>query len=88
MEILRLHYAETTRQWRLRFLADPEIPTLYEGRFRRMWEFYLATAELGFRYGTHMVAQFQLCRRVDALPITRDYIHADETARAAPGGAA
>jgi cyclopropane-fatty-acyl-phospholipid synthase len=83
VEILRLHYAETARHWRLRFLADPEIPARYEARFRRMWEFYLASAELGFRYGTHMVAQFQLCRQVDALPITRDYIHEGELARGA-----
>jgi cyclopropane-fatty-acyl-phospholipid synthase len=82
IEILRLHYAETARHWRLRFLADPEIPNLYEARFRRMWEFYLASAELGFRYGTHMVAQLQLCKRLDALPITRDYIHERELAKA------
>jgi cyclopropane-fatty-acyl-phospholipid synthase len=82
IEILRLHYAETLRHWRSRFLADPEIPQLYEARFRRMWEFYLASAELGFRYGTHMIAQIQLCRRVDTLPITRDYIHEQEQARA------
>ena len=74
VEILRLHYAETAKAWRLRFLADPEIPSLYDGRFRRMWEFYLAGAELGFRYGTHMVMQFQLTRRLETLPVTRDYL--------------
>jgi cyclopropane-fatty-acyl-phospholipid synthase len=74
LEILRLHYAETAKHWRERFLADAEIPTLYDGRFRRMWEFYLAGAELGFRYGTHMVMQLQLTRQVDAAPITRDYL--------------
>jgi cyclopropane-fatty-acyl-phospholipid synthase len=80
VEILRRHYAETARHWRLRFLADPEIPALYEARFRRLWEFYLASAELGFRYGTHMVAQVQLTRRLDTLPITRDYIRERELA--------
>jgi cyclopropane-fatty-acyl-phospholipid synthase len=74
MEILRLHYAETAKAWRERFLADPEIPALYDGRFRRMWEFYLAGAELGFRYGTHMVMQLQLTKRLSAAPITRDYL--------------
>ena len=74
VEVLRLHYAETAKAWRQRFLADPEIPQLYDGRFRRMWEFYLAGAELGFRYGTQMVMQFQLARRVEAVPITRDYL--------------
>jgi cyclopropane-fatty-acyl-phospholipid synthase len=74
IEILRLHYAETLRHWRERFLADPEIPTLYDARFRRMWEFYLASAELGFRYGGHMIFQIQVAKRVGDLPITRDYM--------------
>ncbi len=74
IEILRLHYAETCRHWRMRFLADPEIPTLYDARFRRMWEFYLAGAELGFRYGGHMVFQIQVAKRVGTLPMTRDYM--------------
>ncbi|MDB5456299.1 MAG: Cyclopropane-fatty-acyl-phospholipid synthase [Caulobacter sp.] len=74
IEILRLHYADTLKHWRARFLGDPEIPTLYDARFRRMWEFYLASAELGFRYGGHMVFQIQLAKRVDALPVTRDYM--------------
>lgn len=74
VEILRLHYADTLRHWRERFMADPEIPTLYPESFRRMWEFYLAGSEMGFRYGGHMVMQFQLTRRIDALPITRDYM--------------
>jgi cyclopropane-fatty-acyl-phospholipid synthase len=74
VEILRLHYAHTLRCWRDRFMADPEIPTLWDARFRRMWEFYLASAELGFRYGGHMIFQLQLSRRVGTLPITRDYM--------------
>ena len=74
IEILRLHYAETCRHWRTRFLADPEIPALYDARFRRMWEFYLAGAELGFRYGGHMIFQIQVAKRVGTLPMTRDYM--------------
>jgi cyclopropane-fatty-acyl-phospholipid synthase len=74
VEVLRLHYAETAKAWRERFLADPEIPALFDGRFRRMWEFYLAGAEMGFRYGTHMVMQFQLARRLETVPVTRDYL--------------
>ncbi len=77
IEVLRLHYADTCREWRRRFLADPEIPTLYDERFRRMWEFYLAGAELGFRYGGHMVFQLQLAKRVDTVPLTRDYLYAE-----------
>jgi cyclopropane-fatty-acyl-phospholipid synthase len=74
VEVLRLHYAETLKCWRERFMADPEIPGLYDGRFRRMWEFYLAGAEMGFRYAGHMNFQIQLTRQVGALPITRDYM--------------
>jgi cyclopropane-fatty-acyl-phospholipid synthase len=74
VEILRVHYAMTAQVWRERFLADPEIPRLYDGRFRRMWEFYLAGVELGFRHGTHMIMQFQLTRRLETAPITRDYL--------------
>jgi cyclopropane-fatty-acyl-phospholipid synthase len=74
VEVLRLHYAETLKHWRERFMADPDIPGLYPEPFRRMWEFYLAGSEMGFRYGGHMVMQFQLTRRIDVLPNTRDYM--------------
>lgn len=74
IEILRLHYAETCRIWRERFMADPDIPTMFDARFRRMWEFYLAGAELGFRHGGHMVFQIQLAKKRDAVPLTRDYL--------------
>ncbi|PHY19391.1 cyclopropane-fatty-acyl-phospholipid synthase family protein [Caulobacter sp. BP25] len=74
IEILRLHYAETCRIWRERFLADPDIPQMFDERFRRMWEFYLAGAELGFRHGGHMVFQIQLAKKRDTVPLTRDYL--------------
>lgn len=74
IEILRLHYAETLKHWRLRFMADPEIPAMFDARFRRMWEFYLAGAEMGFRYGGHMVFQIQVAKKRDAVPLTRDYM--------------
>ncbi len=75
VEILRLHYADTLRHWRARFLARrEEVKALYDERFCRMWEFYLALCEVGFRRRTNMVFQMQLSRRLDAVPITRDYI--------------
>jgi cyclopropane-fatty-acyl-phospholipid synthase len=75
IEVLRLHYGETLRHWRARFNAEREaITQLYDERFCRMWEYYLASAELAFRYGTQMNFQLQLARRVDAVPITRDYM--------------
>ena len=77
IEILRLHYAETLRHWRSRFLANrEEIKRLagYDDRFCRMWEFYLAGCEIAFRYMNQMVFQIQLARRQDAVPLTRDYL--------------
>jgi len=77
MEILRLHYAETLRHWRQRFLANRErIKQVaeYDDRFCRMWEFYLAACEISFRYMNQMVFQLQLARRQDAVPHTRDYM--------------
>ena len=79
IEILRLHYAETLREWRRRFQARrSEVAELYDERFCRMWEFYLASSEAAFRWFGMMVFQIQLTRRVDALPLTRDYMQADE----------
>ena len=75
IEILRLHYAETLKAWRERFLARrDEAKALYDERFCRMWEFYLAIAECGFRHGGLMVFQIQLAKRLEAVPLTRDYI--------------
>jgi cyclopropane-fatty-acyl-phospholipid synthase len=79
VEILRLHYAETLRHWRERFMARrEEVVRLYDERFCRMWEFYLALCEIGFRLRTNMVFQMQLAKRVDAVPITRDYMIDEE----------
>lgn len=79
IEVLRLHYAETLRAWRERFLARrEEALALYDERFCRMWELYLAGSEVGFRLGCHVVFQFQLAKRVDAVPIARDYIRERE----------
>ena len=79
IEILRLHYAETLRRWRQRFLANwANIQDLYDERFRRMWEFYLAASEMSFRYGGLMVFQIQLSNDLDAVPVTRDYMYEAE----------
>lgn len=76
VEILRLHYAETLRAWRRRFLANRDIARDRLGeRFCRMWEFYLAASEAGFRYQKLMVFQLQLAKRLDTLPLTRDYLY-------------
>jgi cyclopropane-fatty-acyl-phospholipid synthase len=58
-------YARTLAEWRQRFLAAwPEIaPMGFDARFRRMWEFYLAYCEAGFRAQTIDVTQVALIRR-------------------------
>jgi cyclopropane-fatty-acyl-phospholipid synthase len=75
IEILRLHYAQTLKSWRERFSARrDEALTMYDERFCRMWEFYLAGAESSFRVDGHMVFQIQLAKRQDIVPLTRDYV--------------
>ncbi len=77
IEILRLHYAQTLRNWRWRFNANRDtIASIYDERFCRMFEFYLCGSELAFRRGGHMVFQIQLGARQDAVPVTRDYLSA------------
>ena len=79
IEILRLHYAETLKVWRERFLAHAEeAERLYDKRFVRMWEFYLAISEMSFRKHAMMNFQIQLTRRQGIVPITRDYIACEE----------
>ena len=79
LEILRLHYAETLKAWRERFMANRDRALeIYDERFCRMWEFYLAACEAGFRHNGLVVFQFQLAKKVTALPIMRDYIVEDE----------
>ena len=75
IEVLRLHYAETLRHWRRRFATNRDtIASLYDERFCRMFEFYLSSCELGFRYGSLAVFQIQLAHQQTAVPLTRDYI--------------
>jgi cyclopropane-fatty-acyl-phospholipid synthase len=85
IEVLRLHYAETLRAWRHRFNASRKrVAKLYDERFCRMWEFYLAGCEAGFRHGGLVNFQIQLSKRIDTVPLTRDYVtewersHADD----------
>ena len=83
-ECLRLHYAMTLRCWFDRFSARAdEAEALTDARFVRMWRYYLAAAEQTFRHGPQDVFQFQLCRRVDAVPLTREYLYAATAPRLA-----
>ena len=75
IEVLRLHYAETLKEWNRRFQKNrAEVAALYDERFCRMWEFYLQGCEVAFRYFNQMVFQIQIAKRQDAVPLTRDYI--------------
>jgi cyclopropane-fatty-acyl-phospholipid synthase len=79
IEILRLHYAETLKAWRERFAARrEEAVQLYDERFARMWEFYLASSEMSFRKQNLMNFQIQLTKRQGVVPMTRDYIAHEE----------
>ncbi|HET7889239.1 MAG TPA: cyclopropane-fatty-acyl-phospholipid synthase family protein [Bradyrhizobium sp.] len=79
IEILRLHYAETLKAWRERFMARrEEAVQLYDERFARMWEFYLASSEMAFRKQNLMNFQIQLSKRQGIVPITRDYVTREE----------
>jgi len=75
LEIWRLHYAETLRHWRERFLANRDrAMELYDERFCRMWEYYLTICEVSFRHLRNVVFQGQLSKQQDTVPITRDYL--------------
>ena len=79
VEVLQLHYAETLKAWRERFLAHrDEVVRLYDQRFVRMWEFYLACSEMAFREGDMVVFQIQVAKRKGLTPATRDYIAREE----------
>jgi cyclopropane-fatty-acyl-phospholipid synthase len=75
VEVLRMHYAETLRQWRNRFSQNrAQIAALYDERFCRMWEFYLIGSEMAFRHDGEVVFQIQLTKHAGTLPLTRDYM--------------
>jgi len=79
IEILRLHYAETLKAWRERFLAHrEEVERIYDRRFVRMWEFYLAASEMSFREQNMMNFQIQITKKQGVTPMTRDYIAREE----------
>ncbi len=76
LEVLKgEHYARTLAEWRVRFTANREvIRTMFDERFRRMWRYYLVLSETGFRELGLVVHHYQLTRRPEATPLTRDYL--------------
>ena len=78
VEVWRLHYAKTLKEWRKRFeKAITDVTELYDERFCRMWRWYLCASEMTFRYQDQVVFQFQLAKANDGVPLTRDYIARD-----------
>jgi len=76
MEVLRMHYSHTLRHWKERFLGrKEEVLTMFDEKFFRMWEFYLAGCEMAFKWGDQVVFQFQLSKKLMSTPNTRDYIY-------------
>jgi cyclopropane-fatty-acyl-phospholipid synthase len=78
-ETWRLHYVYTIREWYDRYRANrAEIERMYDAKFYRLWQFYLAVSLTMFRDAPMGVYQCQYLRRREAAPITRDYMIADE----------
>ena len=76
IEVLKLHYSHTLRYWKENCIKNKEkIIKMYDERFFRMWEFYLAGCEMAFQWGDQVVYQFQLTKSYTSTPITRDYIY-------------
>lgn len=76
IEVLRLHYAKTLKEWHQRFVDQMDrVHKIYDERFCRMWRFYLVASEMTFRYGGDVVFQFQISKRADQIPLTRNYMY-------------
>ena len=76
LEVLRMHYAYTLKNWKDRFAKNKEkVLKMFDERFFRMFEFYLSSCEMAFRHGDQVVYQLQLTKRPNTTPSTRDYIY-------------
>ncbi len=76
IEVLRVHYAHTLRNWKENCIKNKsKIVNMFDERFFRMWEFYLASCEMAFKWGDQVVFQFQLTKDFITAPNTRDYIY-------------
>nr|HMN55500.1 cyclopropane-fatty-acyl-phospholipid synthase family protein [Sphingopyxis sp.] len=74
-ETWRIHYALTLRHWYARIMARrAAVEAVYDARFFRMWQFYLAGCASAFEHGVLCVYQLQYAKHRRALPLTRDYM--------------
>ena len=76
IEVLKLHYSHTLRHWKENCIKNKiQIVNMFDEKFFRMWEFYLASCESAFKWGDQVVYQFQLTKNYMSTPNTRDYIY-------------
>lgn len=76
VEAMRFHYSHTLEEWYNRtVLHHDEIVEMYDERFFRMWQYYLAGAEQSFRYGSLVNWQLLYVKDRSAIPMTREYMH-------------
>ena len=76
IEVLRMHYSYTLKHWKERFLSKKEdVLETFDEKFLRMWEFYLVSCEMAFKWGDQVVFQLQLTKDNISAPNTRDYIY-------------
>ena len=76
IEVLKLHYSFTLRHWKENCIKNKlKITEMFDEKFFRMWEFYLAGCEIAFKWGDQVVYQFQLTKNYTSTPPTRDYIY-------------
>lgn len=76
LEVLKIHYAQTLRHWKERFIQNKaKVLKMFDEKFFRMYEFYLTSCESAFKYGDQVVYQIQLSKELDTVPSTRDYIY-------------
>ena len=76
VEVLRMHYSYTLRHWKQNFLDNREkVLEIFDEKFFRMWEFYLTSCEMAFKWGDQVVYQLQLIKNFSSTPIRRDYIY-------------
>ena len=76
IEVLRGHYSHTLRNWKENCIKNKsKIIEMFDEKFFRMWEFYLSSCEMAFKWGDQVVFQFQLTKKLTTAPNTRDYIY-------------
>ena len=75
-ETLIRHYDKTLESWLERFLAKKNlVKDLFDEKFVKMWEFYLASCAAAFRYRDLAVFQLQIVKNFQSAHRTRDYIY-------------